>query len=423
MKTLLENAGKCSGCGLCQADCPIFRQTREEGDGPRGKLAILRALARGLLKKEDAVWRLSRCMLCGACARACPAGIPLSGIFLEARQRLGFPLKMPAAFFRAPGRLADGMQAPLAMFQKILKKSGARSVRGLRNLPQIAPRPFRLPKEDKKETKKESVKRVLLFPGCASRRFMPGLAAACARALEMEGYEVVSPAGLVCCGWPLAARGDARGAASLAVRNLAILAREEFGIITTPCPACAEAGKSLWPWLESLGHKEREAARRLAPFFKNIMSLLSPLESGSGEKKAVFWHRPCMAPEENDDAARALFANAGLKIAAHSEKGMCCGAPLRPFGFPEAERAAPWGESREKPARNSAALRALGDAAGLGLRDEIAASAAGEVLAACPGCILRLRQILDSKGDAVRPRHPVEIYVELREAPKGKGRP
>jgi Fe-S oxidoreductase len=71
---------KCFNCGLCKANCPVFKSLLKETVSPRGKSI--------LLKKDvlDEIFYL--CSLCKACERECPAGVKLSEVIREARETL-----------------------------------------------------------------------------------------------------------------------------------------------------------------------------------------------------------------------------------------------------------------------------------------------------------------------------------------------
>ncbi len=60
---------KCSRCGLCKANCPVFKALLTETSGPRGK-AIL-------IKRDVPDKVFYQCTLCKACKVECPAGINL----------------------------------------------------------------------------------------------------------------------------------------------------------------------------------------------------------------------------------------------------------------------------------------------------------------------------------------------------------
>ena len=86
VKTLEKQLGICVSCGMCQAVCPLFRQTRREADVARGKISLLTGLMENMFSDARGVnERLNRCLLCGSCAANCPSGVSALEIFIKAR--------------------------------------------------------------------------------------------------------------------------------------------------------------------------------------------------------------------------------------------------------------------------------------------------------------------------------------------------
>ena len=84
---LRAGAEQCVKCGLCLPRCPTWRLRREEGDSPRGRLALIAAAAGGHLEADAALrGHLDGCLLCRACEAACPAQVPFGRLMDRARQ-------------------------------------------------------------------------------------------------------------------------------------------------------------------------------------------------------------------------------------------------------------------------------------------------------------------------------------------------
>lgn len=61
----MKDIDKCSLCGFCKVNCPVFKVTLNETDSPRGKAV--------LIKKEYYSNIFYKCTLCKACIQDCPA--------------------------------------------------------------------------------------------------------------------------------------------------------------------------------------------------------------------------------------------------------------------------------------------------------------------------------------------------------------
>ena len=86
VRELEDQLSACTRCGMCQAVCPLYRETAQESSVARGKLAILSGLMEEAFKEpRRSLEQISRCLLCGSCEANCPSGVRVLDIFLKAR--------------------------------------------------------------------------------------------------------------------------------------------------------------------------------------------------------------------------------------------------------------------------------------------------------------------------------------------------
>src|SRR6187401_3504905 len=77
---------QCMHCGLCLPTCPTYDATKLERNSPRGRIALMRAIADGKLEAtETFADEMYFCLGCLACMTACPAGVNYAELFEHAR--------------------------------------------------------------------------------------------------------------------------------------------------------------------------------------------------------------------------------------------------------------------------------------------------------------------------------------------------
>ena len=77
---------QCMHCGLCLPTCPTYDATKLERHSPRGRIALMRAIADGELEATKTFGEeMYFCLGCLACQTACPAGVNYAELFEHAR--------------------------------------------------------------------------------------------------------------------------------------------------------------------------------------------------------------------------------------------------------------------------------------------------------------------------------------------------
>ncbi|MGD0052642.1 MAG: 4Fe-4S dicluster domain-containing protein, partial [Vulcanimicrobiaceae bacterium] len=81
---------RCVRCGLCLPTCPTYVETLVETSGPRGRIALIKAVAEGKLDLTSAgfVHQMSECLDCRACEAVCPSGVAYGSILEPARTQI-----------------------------------------------------------------------------------------------------------------------------------------------------------------------------------------------------------------------------------------------------------------------------------------------------------------------------------------------
>ncbi len=78
---------QCIHCGMCLPTCPTYDATKVERNSPRGRIALMRAIADRRLEPSRIFGEeMYFCLGCLACETACPAGVKYAQLFEAARE-------------------------------------------------------------------------------------------------------------------------------------------------------------------------------------------------------------------------------------------------------------------------------------------------------------------------------------------------
>lgn len=230
----LADADKCVKCALCLPHCPTYKSTRDEGESPRGRIALMQALVTGALEMTPRLeTHLDNCLACRACEAVCPAEVPYGKLIDAARlelRRRGHQEPLIARHFASHmrgGFRRRLMQRFIRLAQatglaRLAARLGPATVRRmLEYVPVIAqPKAWR----ETYEPRKASGVEVNLFLGCVADMTQPQVSAAAIAVLNAIGIRVHLPKKQTCCGALDQHAGRKEAAAKLARKNLAAFA-------------------------------------------------------------------------------------------------------------------------------------------------------------------------------------------------------
>src|SRR6202042_1276000 len=81
---------RCVRCGLCLPACPTYVETLVETSGPRGRIALIKAVDEGRLDLTSPgfMHQMSECLDCRACEAVCPSGVAYGRLIEPARAQV-----------------------------------------------------------------------------------------------------------------------------------------------------------------------------------------------------------------------------------------------------------------------------------------------------------------------------------------------
>lgn len=239
--SLLAKIQICTRCGKCKHVCPMYLPEKSMLHFPRNKNLVLGALIEAIYYTQVNMGKpkamllvelkdmMEHCTGCGRCEAICPLDIGSSEVALSLRSYLaeegatGHPIKNKALEFvakdpakRIPmaGKLASLGQKvqnlTLAKAPKKLRMQFSNPIfagpgpkpryRNLQEMLHLDKGSLFVPKNGAKAT-------VLYFPGCGGAVFYRNISIAGISLLLKKGFAVLLPAEHLCCGYPLLAAG------------------------------------------------------------------------------------------------------------------------------------------------------------------------------------------------------------------------
>jgi glycolate oxidase iron-sulfur subunit len=418
LKEIENQLTDCMKCGMCQAVCPVFKQTGDEGDVARGKIFLLERLAEQMLTDaKGAKTRIEKCLMCGTCAANCPSGVKILEIFMKARVALtGYIGLSPVKklIFRGMLKYPERMDALVETASKLQNlgtskadaNQGTRCAKllsgviGNRHFLPLAKTPFHKTTPSLNIPAGRSGIKVAFFPGCVTDKMNPEIGDAVLKVLNHHGVGVFMPKGQACCGIPALASGEQNTFDILLAHNAALFAEESFDYLITPCATCTATIKEIWPMMAQDDSIEKFRAKQWAPktmdisqFLVDVLQVSPVQDSGESQKATVTYHDPCHLAKSlkvRSQPRDLIRANADCTFVEMAGADTCCGNGGS-FNLQNYD---------------------LSKQIGMDKRQNILACGAATVATSCPACMMQIRDVLSQNHDRVKVRHVVEIYAD-----------
>ncbi len=422
LKEIEDELTPCMKCGMCQAVCPLYLETKRETDVARGKIALLEFMASEMLNDPKAVKeRLDKCLLCGSCAANCPSGVKVLNVFLKARsiiteyQGLSTPKKIIFRGLLARPKVFDALLSLSARLQGIFTKTTNQSLGsscarfktpllGDRHFAPLAKSPWHNQTPALDSEPGPGRPRVAFFPGCLVDKVYPRLAKTAIQIFSHHQLGIYMPKEQACCGIPALASGDRETFVKLAAHNIELFGGEHsFDYLITPCATCTSTIKKVWPAMQDFfPATSRDAIQNLAGKTMDINAFLVDvlqvsLEHPTGEDQtSITYHDPCHLKKSLDVAEqprKLLQANPKYAFIEMKDPERCCGMGGS-FNLQHYDLSHQIGEKKLENILNSKAQT---------------------VATGCPACMLQITDLLSRAGISVAVKHPIEIYAETLE--------
>ncbi|MEN9547303.1 MAG: hypothetical protein RLZZ34_1139 [Verrucomicrobiota bacterium] len=411
---------QCMHCGLCLPSCPTYDATKLERHSPRGRIALMRAIADDRLEPTKTFAdEMYYCLGCLACMSACPAGVDYAELFERARAEaeasrvLASPGRSLIRTLTLRGLFMDLNRLKiLGRVMQLWQGLGLQSAVRALGLTRLLPRRLRELEAMTPPVKSQWTEDLVapVTPARGIRRFRVALLAGCAQdlifsdvnrdtaeVLAHNGCEVVTPPDQHCCGSLHAHNGEWALAQELARRNIDQFPPESFDAIISNAGGC---GSHLKHYARLLADDARyiERARLWDAKVKDIHQWLAsigvePPPAGGAPRQVVTYHESCHLCHGQKISAqpRALLrAIPGLHLVELPEATWCCGS-AGIYNLTQPEMA---GQLLQRKV------------------DHIVSTRAEVVATGNPGCLLQLINGCRERGLELRVAHPITLLAE-----------
>jgi glycolate oxidase iron-sulfur subunit len=346
---------QCMHCGLCLPTCPTYDATKLERNSPRGRIALMRAIADGRMEPTRGFAdEMYFCLGCLACMTACPAGVNYAELFEHARAEAersrvlhnprrnlirNFTLRWLFMDLRRLRLLGWMMRLHQQLgFQALIRKSGVLKLlpKRLQELEAMTP-PVQpkfsaaliapvTPAVGKKKY------RVAVLTGCAQDLIFSDVNRDTVEVLARNGCEVVTPPRQDCCGSLHAHNGEWELAKILARRQIDQFPPAQFDAIITNAAGC---GSHLKHYSTLLEHdpeylpRAQEWDRKVKDIHEWLAEIGIEKPSASLQPQTVTYHEACHLCHGQKITAQPrqlLKTIPNLNLIELPESTWCCGS-------------------------------------------------------------------------------------------------
>jgi glycolate oxidase iron-sulfur subunit len=429
---------QCMHCGLCLPTCPTYDATKNERNSPRGRIALMRAIADGELEATKAFAdEMYFCLGCLACMTACPAGVNYAELFEHARAEaedsgvLNSPKRNLIRAIALRWLFTDLRRLQLAGralwlwqqlgLQTLIRRSGMLNLlpKRLRELEAMTPEinaqfladliaPITPAAGQKKF-------RVAMLTGCVQDLIFSDINRDTVAVLAFAGCEIVTPPEQSCCGSIFAHNGEWELAQHLARKNIDQFPLEQFDAIITNAGGCGSHLKhfsklladdpdysdraKIWDAKVKDIHEWLVEIKFRVPGFE---FRVQPTRAGCAQPEtqdpkpdtvSVTYHESCHlchGQKITSQPRDLLKMISGLKLVELPEANWCCGS-AGVYNLIQPEMA------------NDLLQRKL---------DHIESTGAEIVATGNPGCLLQLVNGAKQRGMKLRVAHPITLVAE-----------
>ncbi|MEP0861421.1 MAG: (Fe-S)-binding protein [Ignavibacterium sp.] len=353
---------QCIHCGMCLATCPTYDLTKLERSSPRGRIRMIRSVARGeMVLSSLFAEEMNFCLDCQACETACPAGVKY-GRMVEAARVLvdesGYTPKVQLFLKRFALRKIVASRFWLKFFSRLLwfyQKSGIQKLIRATGILKLFPKNFseieklsppiaghfsdsRI-KEIELPNGEIKYKTAFHF-GCLMNTMFADINIDTIDVLKEVGCKIITPKDQVCCGSLMAHNGDMEFALKLARKNIDAFDKHDYDYLISNSAGCGAFMKDYAHLLEN-DPDYSEKAKRFSSKVKDVMEFFAEQKPLNGisisnpelnlklEHELITYHDACHLAHAQKvflQPREVIKSLPGIKYTELEEASWCCGS-------------------------------------------------------------------------------------------------
>jgi len=346
---------QCIHCGMCLATCPTYDITKLERSSPRGRIKMIKSVARGEMEMSRIFAdEMNFCLDCQACETACPAGVKYGRMVETARvvidntkyvSRAGVTIKRFALRKIVASR--DGLKFVsrlLWLYQKTglqklvrlsrILKFFSKNLSEIETLSPVIADKFSDTQIKEIELPNGEVKYKTAFHfGCLMNTMFADINIDTIDVLKECGCKIITPHDQVCCGSLMGHNGDMEFALKLARKNIDVFDKHDYDYLISNSAGCGAFMKDYAHLLED-DPAYAEKAKRFSSKVKDVMEFFSEQKPElifnlELEPELTTYHDACHlihAQKISTQPREVIKSLPGVEYKELDEASWCCGS-------------------------------------------------------------------------------------------------
>jgi glycolate oxidase iron-sulfur subunit len=346
---------QCIHCGMCLATCPTYDITKLERSSPRGRIKMIKSVARGEMEMSRIFAdEMNFCLDCQACETACPAGVKYGRMVETARvvidntkyvSKFGVAIKRFALRKIVASRNGLKFVSRLLWLyqkiglQKIIRLSGilklfSKNLVEIETLSPTIAEKFSDTQIKEIEMPNGEVKYKTAFHfGCLMNTMFADINIDTIDVLKECGCKIITPQDQVCCGSLMGHNGDMEFALKLARKNIDAFEKHDYDYLISNSAGCGAFMKDYAHLLED-DPVYAEKAKRFSSKVKDVMEFFSEQKPELKfnlelEPELTTYHDACHlihAQKVSTQPREVIKSLPGVNYTELEEASWCCGS-------------------------------------------------------------------------------------------------